>query len=243
MGTLNKYCVCTMPDVWPSYKDNFDSRFDLIADVTNQPFESGFTFTERDIREKLGFAGEVSKRSWWNSYGNRTIAWYYAHFRMLLYYLENPNYDFYYFLDDDVKVNDWDDLFRGLYLDKSDFIAYFVFKNKGVKSQDVPEIDNRTYSGVEWFKRYPADGDTFSSEELFGSFFPIVRFSNKAMEELVNACKSGLFGYGEGFVPTYLNWKGYSLKSLINADNTSDFFDVDRVNVLHKNQKINWEWI
>lgn len=239
---MNKYCVCTMPETWDAYKNNFDKRFDLIADVSNWHFEEGFRFTENDIREKLGFMGQVSKKSWWNPYGNRPIAWYYAHFRMLLYYLKNPDYDYYYFLDDDVRAN-WDLLFEGLDKSNADFMSYFIFKNEGVISQSVPVIDSDTYSGKEWFNRYPAHGDTFVGSELFGSFFPIVKFSNKAMKELVDACKNGCFGYGEGFVPTYLNHKGYTLKSIINKDNTSDYFDVDKVDILHKNQKITWSWI
>lgn len=240
---MNKYCICTMPETWDVYKNNFkDDRFEFIVDVTKRPFDGGFQFTEQSIRDRLSFEGGVSKKSWWNPYGNRTVAWYYAHFRMLLYYMENPDADYYYFLDDDVKA-DWGLLFAGLDRSDADFMAYFIFKNIGVVSQDVPVIDNQTYSGREWFKRYPPDGDTFISEELFGSFFPIVRFSNKAMRELVDACHKGFFGYGEGFVPSYLNWTGYKLKSIINKDDKSDLFDVEKVNILHKNQKITWSWI
>ena len=36
---------------------------------------------------------------------------------------------------------------------------------------------------------------------------------------------------------------GFKLSSLINSDNTSNYFNVNEVNILHKNIKVNWEWI
>jgi hypothetical protein len=44
-------------------------------------------------------------------------------------------------------------------------------------------------------------------------------------------------------IPTVLNYEGQKLKTIITPENTSNFFDVDKVNILHKNIKINWEWI
>jgi hypothetical protein len=63
------------------------------------------------------------------------------------------------------------------------------------------------------------------------------------MKKLLEIHAEGLHGYSEGFVPTMLNKYGFKLKSLIKSDNTSDLFDVNEVNIEHKNMKINWEWI
>jgi hypothetical protein len=79
--------------------------------------------------------------------------------------------------------------------------------------------------------------------EIFGSFFPTTRFSNQAMKKLLEINQQGYNGYGEGFVPTMLNYHGLKLKSLHNPNNTSDIFDSEKINILHKNTKINWEWI
>ena len=110
----NSYCVCTMPNTYKYYVghwDNFkDTGFNLewISDVTKDPsFDVGFRYTEDDIRRNLNFTKDVSKAHYWNGQGNRNVVWFYAHFRMLNYYISNPNYDYYWFFDDDVKSSNW----------------------------------------------------------------------------------------------------------------------------------------
>jgi hypothetical protein len=244
------YCVCTIPETYPAYENNwknFPKNIVWVTDNTkNENFNLGFTYTEKKLRDQLTFTGDVSKRHYWNSYGNRNIIWFFAHFRMLNYYIQNPDYEYYWFFDDDVKVENWDLFFEGTDKDDSDFLAYIVFKDSNVNSQEsIPVIDNRTTSQHMWFERFPGDGDILPDDinEKFGSFFPTNRFSNRAMKKLLEIHEEGLHGYSEGFVPTMLNKYGYTLNTIIKSDNTSDFFDVDQVNIQHKNMKINWEWI
>lgn len=249
----NIYCVCTTPNIYGSYVNNWKNfptnkrELVWVSDVTNDPsFNVGFKYTEQELRKNLNFYGNVSKRNYWNSYGNKNIIWFYAHFRMLNFYLSHPNYDYYWFFDDDIKINNWDKFFEGTDNDDSDFLGYFLFKNKNINSQpNVPNIDDKTFSKYTWFDRFPGDGDIIGNDitELFGSFFPVNRFSNRAMKKLLELNIEGLSGYSEGFVPTMLNKYGYKLSTLIKPDNTSNYFDVNEVNILHKNIKINWEWI
>ena len=246
----NIYCVCTTPDVYPSYKNNwtkFPREITWLTDVTNNnTFRLGFNYTQNDVRKNLNFNGEVSKKHFWNSQGDKNIIWFFAHLRMLNFYKTNPNYDYYWFFDDDVKVGDWNKFFERLDQDDSDFISYFIFKKNNVTSQEyVPIIDNRTFSKNSWFDRFPGDGDILdeNTTELFGSFFPIVRFSNNALKKLLEIHNKGLIGYSEGFVPTTLNKYNFKIKTLINSDNTSDFFDFNLVDIKHKNITIKWEWI
>ncbi len=114
----NIHCICTTPDVFPAYVNNWNNfpkdKKELIwlSDITRDPsFEVGFKFTEQDIRKEFNFNIEVSKKNFWNSYGNRNIVWFFAHLRMLYFYVKNPNYDFYWFFDDDIKVENWDEFF------------------------------------------------------------------------------------------------------------------------------------
>jgi hypothetical protein len=246
----NIYCVCTTPDVYPSYKHNwtkFPKEITWLTDVTNNDtFRLGFNYTQNDVRKNLNFNGEVSKKHYWNSQGNKNIIWFFAHLRMLNYYKTNPNYDYYWFFDDDVKVGDWNKFFENFDQDDTDFISYFIFKKNNVTSQEyVPIIDNKTFSKNSWFDRFPGDGDILeeNTTELFGSFFPVVRFSNSAMKKLLEVHNKGLIGYSEGFVPTTLNKYNFKMKTLINSDNTSDFFDFNLVDIKHKNITIKWEWI
>jgi hypothetical protein len=250
----NAICVCVTADgfgphldTWRNEKVDNDDKF-LIVDVTsNLEFDKGdFNFTEFDLRNNLNFNIEVSNKNFWNSHGNRNIAWFYAHLRMLNFYLKFPNYDYYWFFDDDIFMDDWNMFFNSLSEDDSDFLSYFCFKKNGVESQvDVPFIDNKSYSGQSWFQRFPGHGDIMSQEvkEYFGSFFPTTRFSNRALKILLEENKKGYSAYHEGFVPTILNHHGQKLKTIIQPDNTSKFFDVDKVNIIHKNIRVTWEWL
>lgn len=249
----NAYCMCTTSGGYHSYINNWDdfiltgTKLEKIVDITTDPsFHIGFTYTEDDIRKNLNFNLNVSKRNFWNQQGNRNIIWFYAYLRMLNFYISNPDYDNYWFFDDDIKMDNWGEFLDGVKTDDIDFISYFVFKNNDVESQIlVPKINNKSHSGLGWFNRFPGDGDMLPTNitEMFGSFFPIVKFSNKAMKKLLEINNQGFSGYGEGFVPTILNQYGMKIGTLIETDNTSKYFDVDVVNIEHKNSKIGWEWI
>lgn len=250
----NAVCVCTMGSSNDEFRKKWHTNFNLpnyesfvLIDTTHyQLITEDFTYNELDIRNNLNFQLDVSKYHYWNSYGNRNLIWFYPQFRMLNFYLSYPNYDYYWFFDDDLDINDWSLFLEQTDIDKSDFISYFIFKNIGIVSQpQIPFIDDKTSSGELWFNRYPGPQDTMPDNinEIFGSFFPTTRFSNQAMKKLLEINQQGYHGYGEGFVPTMLNYHGLKLKSLYNPDNTSDIFDYEVITILHKNIKINWEWI
>ena len=126
------------------------------------------------------------------------------------------------------------------------FLCAILFKNENVESYpNIPKIDYNTHSGPGWFNRFPGHQDTLKNDDknYFGSFFAIVRYSKKAMEELVKVTLEGFSGYGEGFVPTHFATVGLKMNSIFNNNNTSNYFDDDIVNIKHKHVKINWEWI
>lgn len=249
----NIYSVCTTPDTYKSYFTHWstfcDTGFNLrwICDITkNNEYKLDFDYTENDIRRNLNFNKILSKKHYWNSVGNRNIIWFYPHFRMLNFYLQHQNYDYYWFFDDDVSADNWVEFFKGFENDDSDFISYFIFKNDNVESQlNVPKIDEKTFSNIQWFQRFPGDGDILPKDitELFGSFFPVVRFSKKALNTLLEIHNMGYDGYSEGFVPTILNFTNHNLSSLYDQENKSKYFNDEIVKLKHKNIKINWSWI
>lgn len=240
---MSKKIICTCKNTFNSYAtywNSVDFDFEYLSD--REPI--GIEYNERLVREMFNFNGEVSTKHFWNAQGNRNIIWFYAHLRMVYYYMLNPNEDWYWFMDDDLTCNNWSKFFKGFENDTTDFLGYYVFKEESVKSQsNVPNIDDNTYSGNGWFDRFPGDGDIIDKDiEMFGSFFPIVRFSNKSLKHLAELMQNGIHGYSEGFVPTKLNQDNFTLGTIYNQDSNSKYFD-DSVEVLHKNIKTTWSWI
>ena len=241
---MSKVIVCTCDNTYKSYEsywNSVDFEFEFLSDR----YPIGIEYDEQKVRDVFNFKGDVSKKHFWNSQGNRNIIWFYAHLRMAYYYMLNPNEEWYWFMDDDVICDNWSEFFKAFENNDADFISYYLFKNKGVKNQpNIPEIDKNTHSGTTWFSRFPGDGDNIDkNEELFGSFFPIVRFSNKSLKHLSNLLINKQHGYSEGFVPTILNKDGFKLDTIFNNHSKSDHFDVNKIHILHKNIKVDWSWI
>ena len=245
-----KAVVSTCSHTYNSYKQYWDKTgldFHYLSHkIDDKTKLDGLIFTEENIRGDYNFDTKVSKKHYWNSFGNRNIIWFYAHLRMMYYYQFNPGHDYYWFFDDDLKVDNWDAFFKGFENNHCDFISYYGFKEESVKNQpNIPIIDDKTTSTNFWFQRFPGDGDILwpDTTEYFGAFYPITRFSNKALAKLVEATSLGLHGWHEGFVPTILNYYGMSLDTVFNNKSQAKYFDNDIVNVKHKNETINWEWI
>ena len=241
---MSKVIVCTCDNTYKSYEsywNSVDFEFEFLSDR----YPTGIEYDEQKVRDIFNFKGDVSKKHFWNSQGNRNIIWFYAHLRMTYYYMLNPNEEWYWFMDDDVICDNWSEFFKAFENNDADFISYYLFKNKGVKNQpNIPEIDKNTHSGTTWFSRFPGDGDNIDkSYELFGSFFPIVRFSNKSLKHLTDLLINNIHGYSEGFVPTQLNKDGFTLDTIFNNQSKSNHFDVNKIHILHKNIKVDWSWI
>lgn len=249
----NAYCTCTMPETYKAYINNWENFAEtgeelvfLSDNSKDVDFDIGVTYTEQKLRDVLKFNKQVSNKHYWNSTGNRNIVWFYAHFRMMYYYIANPDFDYYWFFDDDIRLSDWNELLNGYINADHDFLSYFIFKNENISSQsEVPVIDSNTFSGTGWFNRFPGDGDVLPEEvnDYFGSFFPIVRYSRDAMKYLLELHQSGYDGYSEGFVPTMLNHNNMKLASIINPSGGSSYFDTKIANIKHKNMTIEWKWI
>jgi len=241
---MSKTIVCTCANTFKSYEaywKTVDFDFEFLSD--RAPI--GIEYDEQKVRDLFNFKGDVSKSHWWNQQGNRNIIWFYAHLRMAYYYMLNPNEDWYWFMDDDLVCDNWSEFFKAFETNNTDFISYYIFKNKGVTSQpNIPEIDDNTYSNTLWFDRFPGDGDQINKNgELFGSFFPIVRFSNKSLRHITDLLLNGVHGYSEGFVPTILNKDGFTLDTIFNNQSKSNHFDVNEIHILHKNIRVDWSWI
>lgn len=249
----NALCVCCTAATynsshlhWQKASTEFGTKFLCIDKTKNKSLDVGFSFTEEDLVKNFNFNKSVPKSNYWNPVGNRNIAWFYAHLRMLNFYIHEPNWDYYWFFDDDIKMKNWELFFSGTNTSTKDFLAYFCFKHQEDNAQPgVPVIDSNTHSGPGWFLRFPGSDSVMPTDatSYYGSFFPTTRFSKKALQTLLDMHNQGYYGYHEGLVPTLLNYKGLTLQTIIKPDNTSDFFDTKEVHILHKDCLINWSWI
>jgi hypothetical protein len=241
------HLVSTCPQThnsWVHHWNNFPYPKTWLWDNNNNEGGKGFIYTEESMCNDLGFSGEVSKKHYWNSYGNRNIVWFYAHFRMLNFYQKFPNYDWYWFYDDDVTCDDWEGFINSFNNVDTDFLTWLMFSKEDY-GKGIRKIDEDTTSQHMWFERFPGEGDKLPwwINEYYGSFFPVVRYSNTALNTLLQQFRWGLSGYSEGFVPTILNGYNHSLGSIFNKDGSSPYYDVNKINLKHKHQNIGWDWI
>jgi hypothetical protein len=101
-------------------------------------------------------------------------------------------------------------------------ITYLFSDVNNDNPSQVPVVDENmvSYHSLNhyWLSHYPGPGDVQPEDvkEKYGSYFPIVRLSNKAMRVLVEEHEKGNHGYSEGYVPTILNYRGLKLYSIFN---------------------------
>lgn len=194
---------------------------------------------------RLGFDRPIDARHRWGNHQNPK--YFYAHFRMLVFYLKNPGFKHYWFFDDDVSFDgDLGGLLDSYDRIGDDFIAIQAFK--GDDYPDLPRVSRMNSrmlgSHGRWLDLCPGPGDRFNSiSRRVGSFFPVVRFSNRAMEHLVKMHLEGYYGYSEGFVPTSLASSGFQVSSMMDEfDNLFVDSETDCV-LYHKGGRFTWEWL
>lgn len=181
-------------------------------------------YTEAHMRKTLKFDKDVSTKHWWNLNGGRNIIWFYPHFRMLYFYLTNPTYKYYWFFDEDVtfpnqSVSEFVSAHSHLHHDC--MITYLFSANvTGDVLNMATGMGSFHASDCNWLNHYPGDGDIQNPNitKTYGSYFPLVRLSNKAMQVLLSEHNAGYHGYSEGYVPTVLGHKGLSLYSIYNEN-------------------------
>jgi hypothetical protein len=188
---------------------------------------------------------DISHR--WADGGTRNINWFFPHLRMLYFYLANPNYDYYWYFDDDSSfkngtINDF--LNATSYID-ADCVITYIFTNPEDKQEGVLAVNNKmgSYYGdySAWLSWFPGKGDRIMpGAKRHGSYFPFVRLSKAALMKLWELHQEGYIGYSEGYVPTMLNYFGYKLHSLNKEDASLNVPEISRIRIQHKGGDILW---
>jgi hypothetical protein len=251
----NALVICTTYS-FTAYYNNWKKDLNLskdtyvLCDVTsgkNIPSNSILDFiqdniinyTQENVKKSLNFNTQPSDKHWWTLGGGRSMMWFYAHLRMLYFYKTHPEYDYYWFFDDDVtfpnqQLNEFLEAHSNL---DYDCMITYLFSNIGNKNPSRvpfvgPGMGSYHVPEHNWLTHYPGDGDIQPPQvtEKYGSYFPIARFSNTAIKILLQEHGKGYCGYSEGYVPTILNHKGLSLYSIYNPDNQ---IKVDKNIIVH----------
>lgn len=175
-------------------KESCDKDFDVVLsyDYSKNPAPlpdnySSYLFTPDDIKKK-GY----------NFNSDRGI-WYHIEYPVVDYYLRNPQYDFYWRIEYDVKFgDDWGLFFRNFIDSNADLLGTYIKTYK-----DDPA----------WFW-WEAVNFKISKDDLRGMFFPVVRFSRAALDILDRKYKNGMSGYCEIVVPTLLNMENLKIEDI-----------------------------
>jgi hypothetical protein len=114
------------------------------------------------------------------------------HLPMLRFFLDHPDFDFYWFVEDDVRfTGDWRHYFEQLSRLTHDFLACHIRRY-----EDEPNWN--------WWKLdHPHNSIPFHNR--LRSFNPVCRFSNRALRVIHEANRDGWCGHQEMLVPTLLH--------------------------------------
>jgi hypothetical protein len=232
---------------FPNFYLLFDNKSNQTQEKLNDVYKdiNLCTYNEEDFKTHK-FDRPISRFHRWGSHQNPN--YFYAHFRMLLFWLKNPNFEYYWFFDDDVIFEgDLKGLLSNYDSHSFDFVAIQAFKKEdyGNELPYVPKINQKMGSNGHWLSFAPGPGDEYQTcERHLGSFFPIVRFSNKAMKYLYDLNQQDFFGYSEGFVPTTLaSVENFSVASMLDEEDRYYIPNNVECDLKHKGSNFTWTWI
>ncbi|MDN5214506.1 DUF3405 domain-containing protein [Fulvivirgaceae bacterium BMA12] len=121
------------------------------------------------------------------------------HFPLLEFYLNNPIYDYYWCIEDDVRfTGDWQYFFNSFARVNKDFISSYV----------SVYFENIRWP---WWPSLVHPSILIPNENRIKSFNPIYRISRKALDFIHNALINHWSGHHEVLLPTLLYQSGYEI--------------------------------
>ena len=124
-----------------------------------------------------------------------------AHFPLFQFFLDNPNYDYYWFIEYDVRFSGkWNLFFDAFLTVRADFLTCHI----------RPYADEPSWSW--WQLKHPQEH--IPLHKRLRSFNPIYRISNVALSFLHKAFKAGWCGHHEVALPTLLHHNGFTIREI-----------------------------
>ena len=182
-----------------------DKDFDVVLsyDCSREPDGS-----PKDISKHLFTAGRIRKMGY--SFQAQEGIWHHIEYPVLDYYMRNPQYDFYWRIEYDVRFGgDWSIFFRHFINNNADLLGAYI----------------RTYKeqpNWHWWNKINLEVD---KDCLRGIFFPVARFSRRSLDFLDHQYRNGASGYCELIVPTLLNMQHMQIEDI-----GKEFYDLFTVN-------------
>lgn len=180
-------------------------------------------------REKVfSFTNDILKNMGYTAIGKELLPGN-NHFPLLKFYQENPYYDFYWLIEDDVHYNgNWSDFFYFfLKFSSTDFISSHI--------HDFHETPNWF-----WWNTLAHSSKEILLKNKVRSFNPIYRLSNRALAYLHNQLIDGWKGHHEVLIPTLLKQGGFKIQDFggtgqyVAADCINRFYRMIEINQLEK---------
>lgn len=120
-----------------------------------------------------------------------------CHFPVLKFYLDHPDYSYYWFIEYDVEfTGTWDVLMDSYFDNNADFIASHIYTY----------LDNPRW---EWWTRHNNVG--YPLEECLRAFHPVCRYSLTALAFIHKYQLDGFSAHSEVLIPTCLYHTGLQL--------------------------------
>lgn len=244
-GDGNKTILSYKNQNFENFSVLFDDHHGRTEEEISQKYDGAkICVYNDDFFRRYKFNRPISRFHFWGSHQNPK--YFYAHFRMLVYFIKNPNFNYYWFFDDDVVFEgNLNSMLNKYSILKEDFLAIQIFKKEDYPRFPNVSVINRRMNGSKgnWLSFCPGPGDYFKSQEIhMGSFYPVVRYSNRALMYLLGLNALDYYGYSEGFVPTSLASAGFSVSSMLNEFNEF-LIECDECTLYHKGSKFTWEWL
>lgn len=175
-------------------KECCDKEFDMVLSYdcsrTPAPFPRNYSshlFTLNQLK-KSGYSFKTDER-----------IWHHVEYALIDYYLRNPQYDFYWRIEYDVKFGgDWGLFFRHFADNKADLLGTYI----------------KTYKDDPEWRWWRAMNCEINRNDLRGMFFPVTRFSREALDLLNRKYKGGMSGFCELVVPTLLNMENMKIEDI-----------------------------
>jgi hypothetical protein len=186
-------------------KNNSFTDVKVLYDCTNKPeMDGAFNFTIEDyrnsgyyfeLRDNYNQIQDVMKPKY---NANQFLMWQNAGYCVLLWYLQNPDYDFYYSVEHDVYFNgNWDFFYEILKPEKADFIGTML------KEMDKNE-----------FFHLNLTGENFKYKVTMNSFGCYHRYSNRLLKKVHEELLEGNHAFYETIFPSIAKEYKMSLKDL-----------------------------